>query len=329
MKDKKLNILLLGKIDDQALHRLSSAHTVTIVEDKSQTCPAERLTTIDLIIVRSPHRVPQSLIASCPQLRWIIRAGSGTDNIDVNAAQQRSISIYVTPLSAPAVAELAFGLMLSVSRQIPQLQQSMHRGEWRKYEAMGQEITGKTIAIVGFGRIGRRIAAIANSFDMSILAIDPTPEKPEKQTTARSTSTTFISLEAALPRANILVLCCPLTPSTQALISTHQLNLLPAQAIVINVARGGVVNSDALYNALESGHLWGAGLDTYASEPPGISPLVMHPRVVTTPHIGAQTAETFTRIADEIERIIAFDILPQMQKPAHQPTTVTLSEVTP
>ena len=329
MKDKKLNILLLGKIDDRALHRLSSAHTVTIVEDKSQTCPAEQLITIDLIIVRSPHRVPQSLIASCPQLRWIIRAGSGTDNIDVSTAQQRGISIYVTPLSAPAVAELAFGLMLSVSRQIPQLQQSMQRGEWLKYEAMGQEITGKTIAIVGFGRIGRRIAAIANSFDLSILAIDPTPEKPEKQAIARSTRTTFLSLEAALPQANILVLCCPLNPSTQDLISTHQLSLLPAQAIVINVARGGIVNGDALYNALESGHLWGVGLDTYASEPPGISPLVIHPRVVTTPHIGAQTAETFSRIADEIERIITVEILPHAKQSAHHPTVVPLSEIAP
>jgi phosphoglycerate dehydrogenase-like enzyme len=306
-----LNILILGTLDPQVQSRLDEQFTVNIITDKARAIPPDLLMRVNLIIVRSPHRVTQEMIQSAPELRWIVRAGAGLDNIDLSSARARGIECYFTPVSSVSVAELAFGLLLSCARAIPSLDASVRRGEWHKSLSVGWELRQRTMLIVGFGRIGREVARIAEGFGMSLLVADRSPESSEKLLALESLrNTRCVTLAEGLPWANVLMLCCPLNDATRRMVDAHLLACLPRGSVVINVGRGELVDSDALYQALESEHLRAVGLDTHEREPPGITPLLSHPRVVSTPHVGAQTEEAMLRVGAEVERIIREKLLP-------------------
>ncbi len=256
---------------------------------------------IDAWVVRSATRVTRRLIDASPRLRWVARAGAGLDNIDVDAARARGVAVLNVPgANAVAVAELTFGLLLGLLRQIPAADASLRRGEWDRSRWKGGELRGRTLGIVGLGRIGRAIASRAQAFEMTCVGCDPFVDAAA----ARAIGVEPLPLEALLPRAQILTLHLPLTDGTRGLIGAAELAKLPRGAIVVNAARGGLVDEPALHAALVSGALAGAAFDVFASEPPGASPLLSMPNVVATPHIGAATVEAQEAVGGEIVRLL-------------------------
>lgn len=268
-----------------------------IVEDRSA------LGQIDGWIVRSRTRIDgPSLTAGAPRLRVVGRAGVGLDNIDLPAARAAGVVVVNAPQAVTtAVAELTVGLLLALARQIPMADAALRRGEWAKDRLGGQELRGKTLGLVGVGRIGREVARLAEAFGMRCLGTDPFLSHDS----LRAAGVEPADLEALLPASDYVSLHLPLTDDTRGLFSAEILSRMKPGARLVCVARGGVVDEDALLAALESGHLAGAALDVFQIEPPGDSPVLRHPRLIATPHLGAQTAEAQDRVAiDIVEEVL-------------------------
>ena len=256
---------------------------------------------IEAWIVRGATKVTRRLMESAPRLRWVARAGAGLDNIDVAAAKERGIQVLNVPgANAVAVAELVFGLLLGLLRKIPAADASVRRGEWDKSRFMGRELRGMTLGIVGLGKIGRAVARRARGFEMTCVGHDPLVPEAE----IRAMEVEPLALDALLARSDIVSLHAPLTPETKGMIGRAQLARMTRGAVLVNAARGGLVDEVALLGALESGALSGAGLDVFADEPPQGSPLLAHPRVVMTPHIGAATVEAQEAVGEEIVKLL-------------------------
>ena len=242
----------------------------------------------DALIVRSATRVTAELIASAPRLRVVGRAGAGVDNIDVDACTRRGILVMNTPGSnAVSVAEHTFALMLSLARQVPRLAAASHAGRWEKGGSMGSELRGKTLGLVGLGRVGFNVARRAHAFEMRVLAFDPyvSPE------VAREEDVEMVPLDDLFARADFLSLHASLGPGTEKLISAETLKKMKRGSWIINTARGEMIDEAALADALRSGHIAGAALDVFSVEPPKDSPLTGLPNVVATPHIAGSTIE--------------------------------------
>ncbi len=257
------------------------------------------------LVVRSRTKVNPGVIAAGSALKVIGRAGVGVDNIAVAAAVAAGIVVVNSPMAASvSVAEHTLGLLLALARQIPAADASLKQGKWEKSAFMGSELSGKTLGLLGLGRIGALVANRAVAFGMSVLAYDPylTPAQIAER---NAQPTTF---DGVLQGADYLSLHLPLTAETRGLVSTAQLGLLKKGARVVCAARGGVLDEAALRAALDSGHLAGAALDVFETEPPLPGSLAEHPRVIATPHIGAQTAEAQTRaglaIAEEVSAVL-------------------------
>ena len=252
----------------------------------------------DVLVVRSRPIVDRELLqrGRRGRLRLVVRAGVGLDNIDLEAARELGVAVENTPgASTQSVAELVLGLMVSVTRNLVLLHNRVSSGEWSiEY---GYELAGKTLAIIGFGRIGRRVAALARAIGMKVVAHDILDLEKE----ARALGAEFTGdLCTALRRGHIVSLHVPLTPLTRHMINKETLECFKRGAILINASRGPVVDSQALLEALENGALAGAGLDVLEHEPPETEAekkLLKHPRVVATPHIGASTREAQRRVA--------------------------------
>jgi D-3-phosphoglycerate dehydrogenase / 2-oxoglutarate reductase len=256
---------------------------------------------IEAWIVRGATKVTRRLMESAPRLRWVARAGAGLDNIDVAAAKERGVQVLNVPgANAVAVAELVFGFLLGLLRKIPAADASVRRGEWDKSRFMGRELRGKTLGIVGLGKIGRAVARRARGFEMTCVGHDPLVPEAE----IRAMEVEALALDALLARSDIVTLHVPLTPETKGMIGRAQLARMTRGAVLVNAARGGLVDEVALLAALESGALSGAGLDVFADEPPKGSPLLSHPRLILTPHIGAATVEAQEAVGEEIVKLL-------------------------
>jgi len=252
----------------------------------------------DAVIVRSRTKITADVLAAAQRLKVVGRAGVGVDNIDLEAAKARGITVVNAPqASTQAVAELAIGLMFALARRIPEADAGMKRGEWLKKQLTGTELHGKTLGVVGMGRIGSRVGALAKALGMEIIGYDPLIPAEE---IARRGATPVAELTDLYAQADVITLHVPLTPQTRGMVNAEAFAQMKPGVLLICAARGGVIDEDALYHALESGQVGGAGLDVFAQEPPGASRLVTHPRVVATPHIGAQTREAQTRVATDI-----------------------------
>jgi D-3-phosphoglycerate dehydrogenase len=256
------------------------------------------LGSVDAWIVRSRTRVDApALDRAAPRLRVIGRAGVGTDNIDLAAARRSGVAVVNAPEAGTiAVAELTLGLMLCLARQIPAAEAAVRRGQWPKGELVGSELHGKTLGLVGLGRIGREVARLAAAFGMRRIAFDPYLTDDA----VRSGGAEPMELEALLAASDFLSLHLPLTEATRGMFSAEVLARCKPGARLICAARGGLIDEAALLNALDDGRLAGAALDVFEREPPGESRLVQHPRLVLTPHLGAQTVEAQERVAVEI-----------------------------
>jgi len=255
------------------------------------------------LIVRSRTKVTAKVVEAGTNLKVIGRAGVGVDNIDVAAAQAKGITVVNSPLAATvSVAELTLALILSMAREIPRADASMKKGEWLKSGLMGTELYSKTLGLVAVGRIGAAVAGRAAAFGMRVIACDPFLS-PEDIRQRQAHPTTLDELLAA---SDYISIHTPLTPQTQNLFGPDAFAKMKDGVRIICAARGGVVDEAALLAALESGKVAGAALDVFASEPPGVTPLVSHPKVICTPHMGAQTHEAQVRAGVDIaEEVVA------------------------
>ncbi|PSG96213.1 hypothetical protein BRD56_11840 [Thermoplasmatales archaeon SW_10_69_26] len=240
-------------------------------------------------IVRSGTTVDEALLDEAPELEVVARAGVGVDNIDLDACEARDVTVFNTPdASTNAVAELTLAHMLSVARHFPRAQRAMPQGEWPKSDCRGVELSGRTLGLVGIGRIGARVAELAQAFGMDVHAHDPYVDEARADELGIQLHEDPGAMAAHL---DVVSVHTPLTPETEGLVGGAFFDAAEAPLVVVNCARGGVVDEDALRGALEQGTVAGAGLDVYETEPPEDRELLQHPRVSTTPHIGAQTDE--------------------------------------
>lgn len=256
----------------------------------------------DGLVVRSQVQVDAALIAAAPKLRVIGRAGVGIDNIDVAAATARKIAVVNAPSgNTVAAAEQTLALMLGVARHIAAADASMRAGMWERKRLHGIELHRKSLGIVGFGRVGRAVAQRAAAFGMKILAHDPLV--PEAQIAAAGAKP--LSFEELLAQADVVTLHAPATRGGAPLIGARELGTMRRGAIIINVARGSLIDEGALAAALSEGTIAGAGIDVFAAEPPTGSPLLTAPNTLLTPHLGASTAEAQVAVSVEMaERMV-------------------------
>jgi D-3-phosphoglycerate dehydrogenase len=273
---------------------------VAQVDDCTGISPEELLGfagAYDGLIVRSRTRVTAAVLEAAVKLKVIGRAGVGVDNIDLAAASTHGVTVVNAPLSTTlAVAEQTLALMLAMARAIPRADSAMKAGQWIKKELEGIELHGKTLGIVGMGKIGSEVARRAAAFGMSVLGCDPLiPDEAIRQRGAQP-----VSLGELYARSDFISLHVPLTPETRGSISGQTLGAMKRGVRLVCTARGGVVDETALLGALESGQVAGAALDVFAKEPPGLSALVAHPNVIATPHVSAQTVEAQARAAQDI-----------------------------
>jgi D-3-phosphoglycerate dehydrogenase len=234
----------------------------------------------------------EKVLKSSNRLKVISRYGVGIDNIDIEAAKRLGIFVINTPdVNTQAVADLTFGLILSVSRKIPQSHQSTRKGRWERF--IGREVYGKRLRIIGLGRIGKAVAKRAKGFEMEIIAYDVQRD----ESFAETLEIKFLPLDDLLMEADFVTLHCGLNPRTKGLIGPRELGLMKETAYLINIARGELVDERALYEALKEGKIAGAGLDGYEQEPPLESSLLCLDNAVTTGHIAAYTDEAIKEMA--------------------------------
>ncbi len=249
------------------------------------------------LVVRSGTRVTADALADPGLLKVIGRAGSGVDNIDLDAAAAAGVVVMNTPGgNSVAAAELTLALLTSLARQLPQAASDLKAGNWNRKRYLGTEVTGKSLGIIGLGRIGREVALRAQGLRMDVLGCDPYVNDAE----ATGLGIHPRSLPELLAGSDFVTLHVPLSPGTRHLIDAAAIAAMKPGARLINCARGGLVDETALAQALESGHLAGAALDVFETEPPDTAGLVGMPGVIATPHLGASTREAQVRVAAEI-----------------------------
>jgi D-3-phosphoglycerate dehydrogenase / 2-oxoglutarate reductase len=293
------NILISDRLEETGQTILRSSAQV---DDRSGIDAGELADVIggyDAIIIRGRTRLTPAIFALATRLKVAGRAGVGVDNIDLGAAQSRGVIVVNAPTSTTvAVAELTLALMLSLARSIPKADSSMKSGAWLKKEFVGIELSGKTLGILGAGRIGSEVALRAAALGMQVLGHDPLLN--ETQISERGMEP--VSLAALYASSDIISLHVPLTPETRKIIDGQALGSMKRGVRLICTARGGVIDEVALTAALDSGQVAGAALDVFAVEPPGLTALVAHPNVIATPHIGAQTQGAQERTARDISQ---------------------------
>ena len=251
----------------------------------------------EALIVRSETKVTAEVIQAGVKLQVIGRAGVGVDNIDVDAATQRGIVVVYAPTgNTISAAELAIGLMFAMARNIPQAHASMKQGLWRRSALVGVELRNKTLGIIGLGRVGSAVARRALELEMKILAYDPFVSEEM----ARNLGIEVASFKDVLKRSDFITVHVPLTDVTRSLIGPDEIALCKRGVRFVNTARGGVIDEQALYDAVESGHVAGAAIDVFTEEPVKDSPLLKSDKIVVTPHLGASTEEAQTNVAVDV-----------------------------
>jgi D-3-phosphoglycerate dehydrogenase len=297
-----VKVLACDGIDAAALEKLRAAgHQVDERGPLAGDDLARALDGCAGLIVRGATRVTADVLAKVADLKLVVRAGSGLDNVDREAAKARGVAVRNTPAAnAVSVAELTFGLLLAFERHVAAASRDLAAGRWEKKKYAGRELAGKRLGLVGFGRIGRETALRARAFGMEVWASDPlVAEWPREFEWVKRTD-----LAALLPAVDYLSLHVPLTAETRGFIGARELSAMRPDAVLVNCARGGTVDEDALLAALKSGRLRGAALDVFAKEPPGEHPLLALSNVIATPHLGASTDEAQRRAGLEAAEIV-------------------------
>ncbi len=268
---------------------------------------AEAVKEADAVIIRSSSTIDSEVLAAATGLKVIGRAGIGLDNVDLKEATRRGIVVMNTPsASTTTTAELSVAMLLALSRNIPQAVASLRSGAWNRKAFVGREVFGKTAGIVGLGRIGLGVAVRLQRLDMAVIAYDPFVSRE----TAERYKISLMELDELLAESDYISLHTPATPKTRHLINRESLRHVKPGTMLINCARGALIDEEAVLEALESGKLAGAALDVLQQEPPPPDhPLVRHPNVIVTPHLGASTHEAQQKVSDQVARQVADALL--------------------
>jgi D-3-phosphoglycerate dehydrogenase / 2-oxoglutarate reductase len=296
MTQETFRILIADALAPEGLEILAREPALQVDEQTKLTVDelTQAIKGADAIIVRSGTRVTAAIIAASDQLKVIGRAGVGLDNVDVPAASKRGIIAMNVPSgNTISTAEHAFSLLVALSRNIPQAHADLKRGEWNRKKYTGVELYGKTLGIIGLGKIGAEVAKRALAFGMHIIAYDPFMTKER----AQQLDITLAGFDETLQLADYITVHTPLTPETKHLISTKEFGLMKDGVRVINCARGGIIDEAALEAAIDAGKVAGAALDVFEQEPPVCTSLIGKPSVIVTPHLGASTTEAQVNVA--------------------------------
>lgn len=295
-------LLICDPVDESAIEEMRNAGVeVDVRDDISAEALANEIGDYEGIVVRSRTKVPRELIDQATNLKVIIRGGVGLDSIDVAYAQEKGIAVRNTPeANSNAVVELVLGLMLALARNIAQADKAMKEGRWTKKALQGSELEGKTLGIIGYGRIGQMLSLKAQALGMTVVACDPYVDDPN-----------LVCLSDLLKASDYISLHVPGGASTKNLLNAENLSATKRGVHIIQASRGGTVDEAALYDALVSGQIAGVALDVYTEEPPKsdlLHKLVALPQVIATPHIGAATEEALARVGGEVAKL-AIDYL--------------------
>lgn len=307
------HILITGKLNPIVLDILN-AHPEAHVSYRPELKGEELLSSLEnvhILVTRSETAVDKTLIDAAPKLRLVARAAVGVANIDIEYATQKGILVMNTPgKNTNSAAEMTMALMLAMLRRVPQAHAKMKGGGWDRHTFTGSELRGKTLGLVGVGNVGHRVALFANAFDCQVLGYDPyiSPERFKVLNVEACAS-----LEEMLSRCDILSVHTPLNKETRGMIDFDQLSRMPRGSYVVNAARGGIIDEQALLSSLQSGHIAGAAIDTWLDEPEPLRTLVDHEHVWAAPHIGASTIEAQKAIAQtvgqEIEKFLGGSVV--------------------
>jgi D-3-phosphoglycerate dehydrogenase len=290
-------VLVADPIADDGIAVLSQFAEVDVRIGLSPDELAATIASYDALVVRSETKVTASIFAAGPRLQVVGRAGVGVDNIDLDAATQHGVVVVNAPTgNTTSAAELAVALMLSLARKIPEADASLKAGAWQRSRFVGIELRGKTLGIVGLGQVGSEVARRARGFEMRLVAYDPFV--PEER--AKSLGVELCSLEELLSNSDFVTVHTTLTSGTRGLIGPDELRLVRPSVRLINTARGGIIDEEALAEALKDGKVAGAAVDVFSAEPAIGNPLLQAPNLVSTPHLGASTAEAQERVAVDV-----------------------------
>lgn len=296
-----MKIIVCDKTEKEAIEMMRAAGLeVDVRDDITPEELVQVLNGYDGMVVRSRTKVKKPLIDAAPNLKVIVRGGVGLDTIDVEYARSKGITVMNTPqASSASVAELAIGYMLALARAIVPATDSMRAGKWEKKKFEGVEIGGKVLGVVGIGNIGKEVAKRAQALGMTVLAYDPY--------VTNANGYELVTLDEVFARSDYITFHLPFTPETANMVGAEQFAQMKDGVRIINCARGGIIDEDALYEAITSGKVAGAALDVFATEPLEGHKLFSLPQVIGSPHVGAATKEAQGRIGVEVaEKIIAF-----------------------
>ncbi len=293
-----IRILIADHLDQEAIEELQAVpgFEVTVKTGLNEADLVKIIPDFEVVVVRSATKITRPIIEAGQNLKLIVRAGIGLDTIDVKAAKEKGVEVANTPSATSiSVAEHVIGLMLGAVRHHGPANLSMKQHKWEKKLFTGTEVYGKTLGIIGFGRIGLEVARRALALGMNILAYDVIPIKTDL-------AVKQVSLDELLSQADIITLHVPKTP--EPILGAKEFERMKKGVVIVNAARGGVVDEKALLEALNSGQVKAAALDVFSQEPPQDFSLIDHPRVTATPHLGAATEEGQKRAGLEVVRIV-------------------------
>jgi D-3-phosphoglycerate dehydrogenase len=294
-------VLVAEELSPAGLAQLETDFEVRYTDGADRAALLPALAEADAVIVRSATKIDAEAIAAAPQLRVVARAGVGLDNVDVEAATKAGVMVVNAPTSnIVSAAEHAVALLLSLARNVPQAMASLQGGQWKRAAYTGTELLDKTVGLLGLGRIGLLVAERLASFGMTVIAYDPYVAPPR----AAAAGVRLVSLDELLAQADFISVHLPKNAETSGLISKTELSKVKPSVRIINAARGGILDEEALAQALTSGQVAGAALDVYAKEPCTDSPLFGLPNVVVTPHLGASTHEAQEKAGTQVARSV-------------------------
>jgi D-3-phosphoglycerate dehydrogenase len=289
-----MRVLVSDSLAEEGVRRLESGAEVDVITNLSQEELVNKIKDYDALVIRSGTKVTAEVINAAEKLKVIGRAGVGVDNVDVGAATKKGIIVLNAPGgNTISAAEHTIAMMLAVSRNIPQANAALHKGEWNRKKYTGVEFFNKTLGIVGLGRVGAEVAMRMKAFGMQILTYDPFVTEAR----ADQLGVKIASLEEVLKNSDFITVHTPLTNDTRNLIDEDEFNIMRPGVRIVNCARGGIINEAALARAVADGKVGGAAIDVFTKEPPTGNPLLEQEKIITTPHLGASTAEAQINVA--------------------------------
>jgi D-3-phosphoglycerate dehydrogenase / 2-oxoglutarate reductase len=301
-----MKVLIADQINEKGIDELTDIAEVIVQTDITPEELVDSIADYDAIVVRSRTKVTRDVIEASRKLKIIARAGVGVDNVDVEAATEKGIMVVNAPESTSiTVAEHTMGIIMSLARKISIADKSVKEGKWEKSKFMGSELAGKTLGVVGMGRIGSQVVTRCKAFAMEILVNDPYITEEA----AARLGATIVDKKMLFKKSDVISIHVPLTPETKHSIGKKEFAIMKKNAFIINCARGGIIDEDDLYQALSEDVIGGAGLDVFEKEPPQGSKLLELDNLVATPHIGASTREAQRDaaiiVAKEIKKVLS------------------------